>query len=391
MFVKGGRYENFHAVFEAVDTLFYTPEDVTRVAPHVRDGLDLKRLMIYVWIAVFPCVLFGSWNVGFQANVAMADLGVLAAPGWRGAAMSLMGVGYDAADIGACLVHGLLYFLPIYLVAFAVGGFWEVLFAAVRNHEVNEGFFVTSILFALILPATTPLWQVAMGISFAIVIAKEAFGGTGKNFLNPALAGRAFLFFAYPAQMSGDTVWTTVDGFTGATPLALGIDVGVAAEPAAWMDSFIGITQGSIGETSALLCLLGGLFLMITKVSSWRIVVGVFAGMVATAFLFNAFDGGTNPGMQMPWHWHLVTGGFMFGMMFMATDPVSASMTNAGRWIFGALIGFLTVAIRVLNPAFPEGMMLAILFANLVAPLIDWMVVRVNVRRRRRRLREDGA
>ncbi|MFW2404377.1 MAG: NADH:ubiquinone reductase (Na(+)-transporting) subunit B [Gammaproteobacteria bacterium] len=401
LFVKGGRFENFHAVFEAVDTFFYTPEDVTRVAPHVRDGLDLKRVMIYVWIAVFPCALFGSWNVGFQANVAMADLGVLAAPGWRGEFLAAFGLGYDPLNVIDCLVHGLLYFLPIYLVAFFVGIAWEILFAAVRNHEVNEGFFVTSILFALILPPTIPLWQVALGISFAVVFAKEAFGGTGKNFLNPALAGRAFLFFAYPAQISGDAVWTAVDGFTGATPLTLGTAGGVdaivgagdygaagtGAEWAAWMDAFIGSISGSIGSTSALLCLLGGLFLLVTKIASWRIVAGVFVGMVATATVFNLLDGGINPAMQLPWHWHLVTGGFAFGMMFMATDPVSASMTSAGRWIFGALVGFLTVLIRVLNPAFPEGIMLAILFANLVAPLIDWGVVRINVRRRIRRER----
>lgn len=404
MFVKGGRYEQFHALFEALDTFFYSPDDVANVAPHVRDGLDLKRLMIYVWIAVLPCALFGAWNTGFQANVAMADLDILAAPGWRGAVMAGLGLGYDPASVGACLVHGLLYFLPIYIVAFGVGGFWEVLFAMVRNHDVNEGFFVTSILFALILPATIPLWQVALGISFAIVIAKEAFGGTGKNFLNPALAGRAFLFFAYPAQISGDAVWTPVDGFTGASPLTLGTTGGVMAivtdrggspsaasvEWEAWLNAFIGVTQGSIGATSALLCLLGGLFLMITKVASWRIIGGVFAGMVVTAVLFNAIDGGTNPGMALPWYWHLVTGGFAFGMMFMATDPVSASMTNAGRWIFGALVGFLTVVFRVLNPAFPEGIMLAILFANLAAPLIDWGVVQANFRRRRkRRLKYD--
>ncbi len=399
LFVKGGRFEQLHAVFEAVDTFFYTPPDVTLVAPHVRDGLDLKRLMIYVWMAVLPCAIFGSWNVGYQANVAMAELGIAAAPGWRGGLLALLGFGYDPTSASACLMHGLLYFLPIYIVTFVVGIAWEILFAAVRNHEVNEGFFVTSILYALILPPTIPLWQVALGITFAVVIAKEAFGGTGKNFLNPALAGRAFLFFAYPAQISGDSVWTAVDGFSGATPLTLGTIGGVAAivngeaggpvtaaaEWDAWMSAFIGVTQGTIGGTSALLCLLGGLFLMVTKVASWRIIGGVFAGMVGTAVAFNALDGGTNPGMALPWHWHLVTGGFVFGMMFMATDPVSASMTNAGRWIFGALVGFLTVVIRVLNPAFPEGIMLAILFANLTAPLIDWGVTQANIRRRRKR------
>ena len=407
-FTEGGRFENFHALFEAVDTFLYTPEDVTGVAPHVRDGLDLKRVMIYVWIAVFPCALFGSWNVGFQANVAMADLGVLAAPGWRGGLIAAIGFGYDATSIGDNLIHGLAYFLPIYIVTFVVGIAWEILFATIRNHEINEGFFVTSILYALILPATIPLWQAALGITFAVVIAKEAFGGTGKNFLNPALAGRAFLFFAYPAQISGDAVWTAVDGFTGATPLTLGTSGGVAAmvngaigsggsggamapgaEWDAWMEAFIGITQGTIGATSALLCLLGGVFLLLTKVASWRIVCGVFVGMVATAVGFNALAGGSNPAMELPWYWHLATGGFAFGMMFMATDPVSASMTNAGRWIFGALVGFLTVVIRVLNPAFPEGIMLAILFANLAAPLIDWGVVQVNIRRRRLRWLND--
>jgi len=399
LFDAGGRFERLHAVFEAVDTFFYTPEDVAVVAPHVRDGLDLKRLMIYVWIAVFPCALFGAWNVGYQANVVMADLGILAAPGWRGELLALLGFGYDPTSISACLMHGFMYFLPIYIVTFVVGITWEILFAAIRNHEVNEGFFVTSILFALILPPTIPLWQVALGITFAVVIAKEAFGGTGKNFLNPALAGRAFLFFAYPAQISGDSVWTAVDGFTGATPLALGTAGGVAAivngeaggplaagaEWDAWLGAFVGVTQGSIGATSALLCLLGGLFLLITRVASWRIVFGVMAGMVVTALLFNALDGGVNPGMGLPWYWHFATGGFAFGMMFMATDPVSASMTNAGRWIFGALVGFLTVVIRVLNPAFPEGIMLAILFANLTAPLIDWGVMQANIRRRNAR------
>ena len=254
-----------------------------------------------------------------------------------------------------------------------------------RGHEVNEGFFVTSILFSLILPPTIPLWEVALGISFGVVIGKEVFGGTGKNFLNPALTGRAFLFFAYPAQMSGDAIWTAVDGFSGATPLSLaaagGVDA-ILAQNITWFDAFIGQIQGSVGEVSTLAIAAGGLVLIIAKIAAWRIVAGVFLGMAATATLFNLIGSDTNPMFALPFYWHLVLGGFAFGMFFMATDPVSASMTNKGKWYFGALIGLMVVLIRVVNPAFPEGMMLAILFANLFAPLIDNFVVQANIKRR---------
>ncbi len=388
LFTKGGPYEKFNALFEAVDTFFYTPADVTRQAPHVRDGIDVKRVMGYVVIAAVPAILMALWNTGYQANSAMAGLAVDSAPGWRGAVLDGLGVGYDPASVWACAWHGLLYFLPVYLVTLAVGGFWEVLFAAVRNHEINEGFFVTSMLFALIVPPAIPLWQVALGISFGVVIAKEVFGGTGKNFLNPALAGRAFIFFAFPAQMSGDGVWTAVDGFSGATPLALAAVGGVEAITAAgvtWWQSFFGEIQGSLGETSTLACLLGAVFLLYTKVASWRIMAGVVAGMIVTTWLFNLIGSATNPMFELPWHWHIVLGGFAFGTVFMATDPVSAAMTDTGKWIFGILIGFMTIAIRVVNPAYPEGIMLAILFANIFAPLIDYFVERANIRRRRRR------
>ncbi|MEM9300498.1 MAG: NADH:ubiquinone reductase (Na(+)-transporting) subunit B [Pseudomonadota bacterium] len=388
LFAKGGQLERFEALYEMVDTMFYTPPFVTPHAPHVRDSIDLKRVMILVVLAAFPAMLVGVWNVGFQTHTAMADLGLASAEGWRGGIMDALGIGYDPGSIMACMFHGFLYFLPIYIVTMAVGGFWEVLFAGVRNHEVNEGFFVTGWLYALILPATTPLWQAALGISFGVVVAKEVFGGTGKNFLNPALAGRAFLYFAYPVDMSGTTVWTPVDGFSGATALgASAIDgmAGVAAVGVTWMDAFFGRIQGSIGETSAIACLLGGAFLIYARIASWRIVLGVFIGMVATTLLFNAIGSDTNPMFAMPWHWHLVVGGFAFGMVFMATDPVSACQTNTGRWIFGLLIGAMTVMIRVVNPAFPEGIMMAILFANVVAPLIDYFVVRANVRRREQR------
>jgi len=269
-------------------------------------------------------------------------------------------------------------------VTFIVGGFWEVLFSIVRGHEINEGFFVTSILFALICPPDLPLWMVALGISFGVVIGKEIFGGTGKNFLNPALTGRAFVFFAYPAAMSGDAVWTAVDGFTGATALSVIASDGMAAlqTQMTWMDAFIGRIPGSVGEVSTLAIFLGGALLLFARIASWRVMLGVMLGMFAVSTIFNMIGSDVNPMFAMPWHWHLVVGGFAFGMVFMATDPVSASMTNAGKMWFGGLIGVMVVLIRVTNPAFPEGMMLAILFANLFAPLIDHFVVQSNVKRR---------
>lgn len=385
LFAKGGRFQNFNALYEMVDTLLYTPADVTRGSPHVRDGLDLKRLMIFVVLAVTPCALVGIYNTGYQANAAMLAMGVESMGGWRGALLGALGIGYAPDSIWACFWHGFLYFLPIYVVTLAVGGFWEALFAGVRNHEINEGFLVTSMLFTLILPPTIPLWQVALGISFGVVIGKEVFGGTGKNFLNPALTGRAFLFFAYPAQMSGD-VWTAVDGFSGATALARAGEGGMVALAEAnitWAQAFLGQMPGSLGSTSTLACLFGAIFLIVTRVASWRIMAGVFLGMVCTSLMFNI--AGQQPMAGMPWYWHLVLGGFAFGMVFMATDPVSAAMTDAGRWIFGLLIGFMTVLIRVTNPANPEGIMFAILFANVFAPLIDYFVIQVHIRRRVRR------
>ena len=387
LFVKGGRLERFHAMYEMVDTLFYSPPDVTRGSPHVRDAIDLKRVMIMVVFAATPCALIGMWNTGFQANTAMLAMGLESMPGWREVILGLLGAGHSPGNIYDNFVLGALYFLPIYAVTMAAGGFWEMLFSGVRNHEINEGFFVTSFLYALILPATIPLWQVAIGISFGVVIGKEVFGGTGKNVLNPALVGRAFLYFAYPAQISGDAVWTAVDGFSGAT--ALGISAidgisGVVASGLTWTQAFLGQMQGSIGETSAAACLFGAVILIYSGIASWRIIAGVFAGLIIPVFLMGLIDS-SNPMMSMPWHWHIVIGGFAFGAVFMATDPVSATQTNAGRWIYGLLIGFMTFVIRVVNPAFPEGIMLAILFGNVFAPMIDYFVVRANVKRRIRR------
>ena len=383
-FHKGGRLEKFYALYEAADTIFYTPGYVTKSGSHVRDGIDLKRMMITVWLCTFPAIFFGMYNLGYQANTAMDSMGILQAEGWRGGFVAAI-AGFDSASVWDNMMLGASYWLPVYLVVFVVGGFWEVLFAAVRGHEVNEGFFVTSVLFALILPPDIPLWQAALGITFGIVVGKEVFGGTGMNFLNPALTGRAFLYFAYPAQMSGDAVWTAVDGFSGATALGLANMGGVSAIADAgitWGDAFIGNIQGSVGEVSTLAIFAGGAVLLWTRIAAWRIVAGVMMGMLAMSLLLNLIGSDTNPLFALPFYWHLVLGGFAFGMIFMATDPVSSSMTHTGKWYFGILIGVMVVLIRVLNPAFPEGMMLAILFANLFAPLIDYYVTEANIKRR---------
>jgi Na+-transporting NADH:ubiquinone oxidoreductase subunit B len=380
-FQEGGRFQKWYALFEVFDTFLYAPDSVTRSTAHVRDGVDLKRIMITVWMAAFPAMFYGMYNLGAQANGVMpAGQGV---EGWHGFLIELLG-GYDASSLWHCFWFGAVYFLPIYIVTFLVGISWEILFAIRRGHEVNEGFFVTSILFALTCPPDIPLWQVAMGISFGVVIGKEVFGGTGKNFLNPALTGRAFLYFAYPAQLSGDAVWTAVDGYTGATPLSVVASEGMSAlqQQWSWMDAFLGSIPGSIGETSTLAIFIGGILLLLTRVASWRIITGVMIGMVLLSTLFNLLGSDSNPAFAMPWYWHLVTGGFAFGMIFMATDPVSAAMTDTGKWAFGILIGMMTVLIRVVNPAFPEGIMLAILFANIFAPLMDHFVVQANIKRR---------
>ncbi len=382
-FEKGGKYEKFYAIFEAAYTVFYTPGHVNKGATHVRDNLDLKRMMIMVWACTFPAMFVGMYNVGLQAQDALVA-GFATPDVWQVSLFGMFGTELTAnSGIPALLWYGACFFLPIYAVTFAVGGIWEVLFAAVRGHEVNEGFFVTSVLFALTLPATIPLWMVALGITFGVVVAKEIFGGTGRNFLNPALAGRAFLFFAYPLSMSGDTTWVTADGFSGATALSQAaqgtLEYGFSQD---WWDAFLGFIPGSVGEVSTLAILLGGAVIVYTRIASWRIIAGVMVGMIAVSCLLNFIGSDTNPMFAMPWYWHLVLGGFAFGMMFMATDPVSASFTNSAKWGYGILIGAMAIFIRVINPAFPEGMMLAILFANLFAPLFDHFVVQANIKRR---------
>ena len=386
LFEKGGKYEKYFPLFEATDTFFYTPDEVTTTAPHVRDSLDLKRMMTVVVLALIPCVLMAMWNTGYQANLAMQAMKIESAPGWRGAMLTGLGIGYDPGSLWSNFIHGALYFLPLYIVSMVVGGVWEVIFNLVRKHDINEGFLVTGLIFPLTLPPTIPLWQAAVGISFGVVIGKELFGGTGRNFLNPALAGRAFLYFAYPAQNSGDSVWTAVDGFSGATPLGAlataDVSKGMEVIDVTWSQAFLGTMQGSLGETSTLACLIGAVILIVTGVGSWRTMLSMLIGGMAFAGLLYSIGSDTNPMFQMSPMWHLVVGGFAFGLVFMATDPVSSAMTETGKWYYGALIGIMTILIRVINPAYPEGVMLAILLGNVFAPLIDYFVLQSNIKKR---------
>ncbi len=394
LFEKGGKFERLYPVYEAADTFLFTPGHRTRTGPHVRDGIDLKRMMIMVVIALIPCTLFGMWNVGFQHERATMDWALSPA---------------DANHL-QCLIYGAFKFIPIYAVTIIVGGTLEAIFSLIRKHEINEGFLVTSLLFPLTLPPDIPLWQVALGIAFGVVVGKEIFGGTGMNILNPALTARIFLYFAYAPDISGDRVWVSgsgvaagtegawIDGATGATPLGYfalnGADTAGMAEASTlnigWMDAFMGWIPGSIGETSTAACLIGAAILIFSKVGSWRVMFSCLVGMVSLTLLFNvlapAGDGAAPHYLALGPEWHFVIGSFAFGSIFMATDPVSAAQTNTGRWIYGFMIGALTVLVRVLNPAYPAGIMLAIIFMNVFAPLIDHYVMKANIRRREVRL-----
>ncbi len=392
LFEKGGKLERFHPLFEAGDSFAYTSGETTSGPSHVRDAADLKRIMFAVVAALIPAVLMAMYNTGLQAHKAIAA-GAAPLESWQtNLFVKLMGEAFDPGNLWACLVHGSLYYLPVVMVTLFIGGNCEAIFSIVRKHDINEGFLVTWMLFPLILPPTIPLWQVAVGIAFGVVIGKEIFGGTGMNILNPALTARAFLFFAYPGQISGDNAWiaaqTSADGYSGATWLSRAAVEGPAAlvpGNVSWWDAFVGLVPGSMGETSALACLFGALVLVLTGVGSWRIMAGVTLGSFATVLLLNFAGSDTNLLFEVPFHWHIVLGGWAFGMVFMATDPVSAAHTNTGRWVYGLLIGVLAILIRVVNPAYPEGMMLAILFMNLFASFIDHFVVQANIKRRRAR------
>ncbi len=371
-FQKKGPLEKLYPLYEAIDTFVLTPGKVTRKAPHVRDSVDLKRMMVFVIIALIPATLMGIYNTGYQMLLAQRL----------------------APDLWTCVSLGAGKVLPIIAVSYAVGGFWEVLFAVVRKHEINEGLLVTGLLFPLVLPPTIPLWMVAVGISFGVVMGKEVFGGTGFNVFNPALLARACVFFAYPSQMSGAKVWVAVDGYTHATPLGVvsqaahGVDPVQALATAGYtfQNLFWGLRPGSIGETSTFACLLGLAFLLITRVANWKIVVSCVAGVFTMATIFALFNGPDQPAyFALPVYWHYVLGGFAFGAVFMATDPVSAPATRLGAWIYGFMIGVITVIVRVANPAYPEGVMLSILFMNVFASSIDYGVMMSHISSRNKR------
>lgn len=354
---------------------------------HVRDSVDLGRVTRQVLLALTPPLLAGLYYTGQHANT-IASLGVAPGMGWRGAVLDGLGFGHDPASFAASIGAGLLWLAPIYLTAFLTGFAWEQLFARVRGRETVSGLAVTALLFSLSLPATTALWQVALGISFGVVVAKEIFGGTGKNFLNPALAGLAFLYFAYPDAMRGGGLALGIDASTGATPLSLATTGGLGALEEAgitWADAFRGHGEGAPGEASALSCLLGGALLLALRVASWRIMAGALLGAVAMALAFDRMAGEALPLAHVPWYWHLTLGSFAFGVVFFATDPATAAATDTGRWLYGILVGSLVILIRVANPVQVEGVMLAILLGNIFAPVVDYGVIWANARRRARR------
>jgi len=388
-FEQDGGLQRVQPVYRALDHWLYDSGRATPGPPHVRDAMNLQRMNWILVVALLPVVFMALWNTGYQANVAMLETGLDSAPGWRAATLGALGAVYDSTSAWDNLTHGGAYFLPVLLVATIVGGLWQILFASVRRRPIGEGIFVTSLLFSLTLPPGIPLWQVALGISFGVVIGQEVFGGVGRNVLHPALVAWAFVFFSYASEMSGDTVWVAVDGFTHATPL-MAINAGDATAVMAtfdltWWEAFLGSTPGAMGETSTLACLVGAALLVLTGIASWRILLSALVGAAACVALFATLGDESNPLFAIPLHWHLVVGGFAFGLVFLATDPVASAQTNAGRWIYGFLVGSLAILIRVANPGYPEGVMLAILLGSIFAPLIDWFVEQVNIRRRQAR------
>ncbi len=367
-FTKGGKLSKLQSVFEGFESFMFVPDKVTGMGSHVRDPIDMKRTMIVVVVALLPALLFGAYNTGLQHFKAIGiETGIL-----------------------QNFWFGFLKILPLIIVSYVVGLGIEFTAAQIRGHEINEGFLVTGLLIPLVMPVDVPLWMLALATAFAVIIGKEIFGGSGMNILNPALTARAFLFFSYPGWMTGDKVWIAglakgqqvVDGFSGATPMALSAAYETERLPS-FIEMFIGTIPGSVGETSTIAILLGALVLILTGIGSWKIMLGVFGGALGIGLLFNLIA--VNPYMELPVYYHFVMGGFAFGAVFMATDPVSAAQTETGKWIYGLLIGGFSVIFRVLNPAYPEGVMLAILLMNVFAPLIDHYVIQANIRKRLKR------
>ena len=364
---KGGKFHWLHSTFDAFETFAFVPKTTAKSGAHLRDAIDMKRAMVIVIAAVIPALLFGMYNVGYGHYLSQ---------------------GQSLSEVGFWQIfwYGFLKVLPMIVISYVVGLGIEFIFAQKRGHEVNEGYLVTGMLIPLICPPDVPLWQLALAVAFAVIIGKEIFGGTGMNFLNPALVARAFLFFSYPSQMSGDSVWIAdkADAISGATPLGEMMTGGVMPNYSI-MDMFLGFVPGSVGETSVIAILIGAAILLVTGIASWRIMMSVFIGATAMGLTFNLLGSSTNAYMQLPFYYHFLMGGFMFGAVFMATDPVTASQTNRGKYIYGLLIGIIAVLIRVINPAYPEGMMLAILLLNVFAPLIDHFVVDRNIKKRTKR------
>lgn len=383
-FEKGAKFEKLEPIFEMIYTFLFPFHGNTSGMTHVRDPLELKRIMMTVMFALTPVAIMALFNTGYQANksiAALVDAGAAINYTWHQSIMMFLGIQFDPSSIISNFVHGLTYFLPIYITVLIAGGTIEVVFAVIRGHNINESFLVTSLLFPLVLPATVPLWQAALAIAFGIIFGKELFGGTGRNIVNPALFSRAFLFFAYPGSATGASVWYPIDAGSGPTPLAV-LKAGGEISDLSWLQAFIGIMPGSMGETSAIACLIGAFILVTTGIGSLRIILSVVVGLAAVVFTANIFGSETNTYMQLGLHWHMVLGGFAFGAVFMATDPVSASFTPQGKIIYGFMIGALTGIVRLVNPAYPEGMMLAILFCNVINPSIDYFIVKRNIKKR---------
>lgn len=388
-----------HAMFTLLDRFMYSSSAPTgsgphSSGPHIRDSANVQRLMNYFVLATLPCWIIGMWNLGYQSNLAMAQIGMTSASGWQGWMFDQLNLGHNPADFFACFIYGLLYFLPIFFVALLTGAIWDSVFATLRRKPVDEGLFAIAWLYAMILPATAPLYQVALGMTFGLVVGKAIYGGTGRYLINPAVLALAFHVFSYPGELFGIGAWIPVPNYDQPTTLELAVEEGgisvIEAVGYQWSELFIGIQPGAMGITSVLGVILGALFLVFVGAASWRIIIGAVLGLIAGVQVLNMFGPAADPMYAMPWYWHMVIGGVAFGIVFIATDAVPAAITNTGRWIFGGLVGLLTVVVRVTNPSFYEGVIFAILLASVFAPLIDYAVIELHIRKRKRRLQESA-